>query len=152
MSKIIVFSRADGGTSIVVPVLQSGETEEQALVRCQARDVPVGTSCLILESSDLPPRRWRSAWRSRSGQLVIAIEAARQMRRQELLSQRDAMLQRLREAVEQAEDDGDTARLTRLRQRRRQLRVLEATLDGQLAVAGLDELERLAPVELKADI
>ena len=66
---------------------------------------------------------------------------------------RRVVASRLREAIEQAEDDGDTARVTRLRQRRRQLRVLETTLDGQLAtVAALDELERLAPVELKADI
>ena len=57
--KRIVYTRSDGGLSILTPIENSGLTVEQI----QAKDVPSGTTSYIVDKSDVPTdRSFRNAW------------------------------------------------------------------------------------------
>jgi hypothetical protein len=71
------------------------------------------------------------------------------VRWQELLSRRDRLLNQLRDHIERAEDEGDTARVIRLRQKRKTLRDLDTTLRDRLAtLETLELLDLFTPEEL----
>ena len=57
--KRIVYTRSDGGLSILTPIENSGLTVEDI----QAKDVPSGTTSYIVDKSDVPTdRSFRNAW------------------------------------------------------------------------------------------
>jgi hypothetical protein len=154
MNKIIVYVRPSGEVSVVHPAPNSRRgdgSEEDWLARMLRRAIPEGTDGHLVEATTLPPsRRWRNAWRFQAGQLVVDLEAARTIRQRELLSRREGLLTQLRQAIETAEDDGDTARIVRLRLRRRLLRDLDVNLTERLAaLMSLEALEAFSPDEFR---
>tara|TARA_R100000781_G_scaffold12543_1_gene11052 strand:+ start:1591 stop:1791 length:201 start_codon:yes stop_codon:yes gene_type:complete len=57
--KRIVYTRSDGGLSIIAPTDNCGLTVEQI----QAKDVPSGITSYIVDKSDVPTdRSFRNAW------------------------------------------------------------------------------------------
>lgn len=58
--KCIVYTRPDGGVSVVHPV---PEFMDQIEILAD-KDVPAGLLYKIIDTSDLPPRETRSAWQS----------------------------------------------------------------------------------------
>tara|TARA_R100000008_G_scaffold28660_1_gene15816 strand:+ start:647 stop:847 length:201 start_codon:yes stop_codon:yes gene_type:complete len=57
--KRIVYTRSDGGISILTPIENSGLTVEQI----QAKDVPKGKTSYIINASEVPTdRSFRDAW------------------------------------------------------------------------------------------
>jgi hypothetical protein len=158
MSKVIVYERpADGGVDVVLPAAgarRPGEGEDDWLARVALAAVPTGVAWRSIERGELPAsRRWREAWRMTAGGVVVDLTAARSVREQELRARRETVLSELREAIEAAEDGGETARLVNLRQRRRAIRALDATLAGRLAeLHTTEELEQYVPAELADEV
>lgn len=154
MSKIIVYVRPSGEVSVVYPAPKTrrdNESEENWLTRMTQRAVPEGIEGHLVEATTLPAsRRWRNAWRFAAGQFEIDLETARIQRQRELISSRDRLLSQLREDIETAEDEGDAARLVRLRQRRRSLRDLDVNLASQLSgLMTVEALETFTPDEMR---
>lgn len=56
--KAIVYTRHDGGVSVVRPNYDSGLTIEQIA----DKDVPAGIDYWIIDASELPSREYRDAW------------------------------------------------------------------------------------------
>lgn len=56
--KAIVYTRPDGGVSVVHPNLDCGLSIEQIA----AKDVPAGIDYWIIDASELPSREYRNAW------------------------------------------------------------------------------------------
>lgn len=82
--KVIVYSRPDGGVSIVNPTpnfLKQFQTVEQALVAIQAKDVPSdATNIEVMEQTLIPSREFRNAWQKPSrGPPVIDMPKAREI-------------------------------------------------------------------------
>ena len=141
-TKRIVFTRPDGGVTVIVPIPQPGETEAQTLARCSARAVPAGTPFVVLDETALPSRRWRNAWRLSGTTIMHHLPAAKAIRRGELLSERDTRLARVRHREQEAREDGQNALATQLRTRAVTLRQIEAQADTDLTA--LTDLAALA--------
>lgn len=137
--------RADGGVSVVCIVggdLEKAvekwkQTAEQSWL--PARD-PVE-----IDPSDLPGRRWRSAWVFRGGRCHVDEGRAREARAKELLRLRDKRLERLAEELAEAQDDEDKEAERLCRQRRKALRRLAIDLTN----VRLADLADYLPEELR---
>lgn len=74
MAKRIIYTRPDGGVSVVVPARpqRQDETEQEYLAAIQAKAVPANaTNVRTIEHTDLPAsRRFRNHWRDSSGSVV----------------------------------------------------------------------------------
>ena len=91
-TKRIVYTRPDGGVSIVIPaprfiamLIDSGATEDQAMAEVRLRDVPSDAANVeVMETALLPSsREFRDAWeQSPSGVVINPIKA------QEILNRR----------------------------------------------------------------
>lgn len=153
---VACYTREDGGLSVVVPAPAerlNGESEDDFARRIADKDVPPGVAYTLLDGTALPAsRRWRGAWRLAAGLVGVDVPAARLLRRAELLAERDRRLPLVRAKIERAEDEGLAVPLALLRARRRNLRGLEATLDGELASAATPEaLDAYTPAVLQTE-
>lgn len=78
MSKVIVYSRPDGGVSVCNPVWEEkreDEDEASFLARISAKDVPAdATNVMICDRADLPvyDSATRNRWRMVNGLVSIA--------------------------------------------------------------------------------
>lgn len=80
MKQIITYQLPSGGVAVVHPILREGLTIEQIA----AQNVPEGVPYQIVDASTLPPDRYfREAWRMEEGQLVVDVEAAKDVQRDE---------------------------------------------------------------------
>jgi hypothetical protein len=75
--KRIIYTRPDGGISIVIPVINTigeieGFTEDDALARAMAKLPTDAINPQIVEESDIPTdRTFRNAWEFVNGQVVV---------------------------------------------------------------------------------
>lgn len=152
--KRIIYTRADGGLTVVQPCDPArlvGESEADFVRRIADRLVPAGVPYRIIDASDLPSRRWRAAWADAgSGSVAVPLARARLVRRRELLARRLGVLAALGEQIEAALDEGDTMLAVARRAKRRRVRDLTAeSLDAELAaIPDLATLDTYTPADL----
>ena len=89
MTKRIVYSRPDGGVSVVCPapeyiekLMVEGATEDEAIAIVQAKDAPPdATNIEVMEFASLPSsREFRNAWeKPGQGAPVVAMAKAREI-------------------------------------------------------------------------
>ena len=82
MQKRIVYTRPDGGMSIIIPApgsIHADEDEQKWLGRIIAKDVPAdATDVQVIETSALPSdQAFRNAWVRQSGAVVVDMAKAR---------------------------------------------------------------------------
>ena len=159
MALVIVWELPDGTLALTTPgdalPLLPGETEAQRLDRVAAETLARSPFLALavrrpnVDRAALPSRRWRNAWRRVAGNIVPQPNAARALRRAEVLAERDARLERVRKKLQDAiEDNATTAVLNAIKQKARDLRMLdEAVLATRLATVAVADLEAWVPVE-----
>jgi len=152
MSKLILYTRPDGGVSIVVPTpetLAKFETEDDAIAHVRGRSVPDdATKIRVIDRSAIPAKRtFRDAWvdgtdkavTDRSKASVIHMNRIREVRNAELAKE-DINFQKAIEA-------DDASAKTAVATKKQTLRDLPATFDLSGASTD-DELDALWPSEL----
>lgn len=97
--KKIVFTRPDGGVSVIHPVISKdddGMSEEQALARALAKDVPADAiNPTVVEEREVPSdRTFRDAWKHDGG-IVVDMPKAREIHKNRLRALRAPLLQAL---------------------------------------------------------
>lgn len=163
MLRIVYHNEHTNRTCVVIPArprnVQAGETAAQYLAQLLATEsyfrwrlaAGLGLPAYsVIDSADLPPRRWRDAWRYQGAALTIDTDRARAQRKAELIrrlqDRRDQIDALIRDAVDDEDPAAELAARTRRRDLRRRLQALDADLAG-LDLAGLDAYE---PPELSA--
>lgn len=165
-----VYVRPDGGITVVVPAPASrlpGETEADWLARVYAREYearcqrrhgesaeahaarvaqePAPDSCHHCDQSDLPAsRRWRDAWRLVDGQVTVPLDAAREVRRGELLAAQARLIREAREDVLLLDPEEFPTEVARARLRLRAVKTMD--LSGLDACTTLEALEAFDPL------
>jgi hypothetical protein len=143
--RVIVYTREDGGVSIVHPVpasRMSDETESDWLARVISRSVPQGASNVgIVDSSTLPQdRTFRDAWAVSSREVTVDIAKARDVQREKMRRARVPKLAALDVDYMRAMERGDQAGMRAIASRKQELRdvtslpeIEEARTPAQLA-------------------
>ena len=152
MSKVILYTRPDGGVSIVVPTpetLAKFETEDDAIAHVRERSVPDdATKIRVIDRSAIPEKRtFRNAWvdgtdkavTDRSKASAIHMNRIREVRNAELAKE-DINFQKAIEA------DDDSAKAT-VATKKQTLRDIPQNFDLSGASTD-DELDALWPSEL----
>ena len=152
MSKVILYTRPDGGVSIVVPTpetLAKFETEDDAIAHVRGRSVPDdATKIRVIDNSSIPAKRtFRDAWvdgtdkavTDRSKASAIHMNRIREVRNAELAKE-DINFQKAIEA------DDDSAKAT-VATKKQTLRDIPQNFDLSGASTD-DELDALWPSEL----
>lgn len=111
-TKLIVYTRPDGGVSIVNPAsefIAQFDTEQEGLDAIQAKNVPAdGTNVTIIEAADLPSdRRFRNEWHRPAGQPVQVDMTKARVKHTDRI--RDARLAKARELIERETIGEDVA-------------------------------------------
>ena len=66
MDACVVYSRPDGGVSIIHPsplARRVGESDDDFASRIASEELPSGTVFMVTQRASLPTRRWRQFWR-----------------------------------------------------------------------------------------
>jgi hypothetical protein len=136
--------RADGGVSVMW--LPDDADAEREVSRWQETHPSLAVSYAVIDPLTLPAsRRWRQAWRLADGVVGVDLTAARAVRKEELLAERDRFVAMLGPRIDAAQDAGDAAEEVRLRQRRREAAGLDGVLAGRLELFTLEELADYEP-------
>lgn len=143
MSKRIVYTRPDGGVSVVQPSpngRRESETEQEWLDRIVAKDVPAdATDVRIVDEADVPAdRTFRNAWKRDGNGIGCDMAKAREIHMGRIRFARDKELSRL--DIEQLKGVNVAAR-------KQELRDLPQTFDLSSA-ATPDALKALWPADL----
>jgi hypothetical protein len=146
----VLILRSDGGVSRMrardgIDIAREIEAWEASV----AKDGWTMIGYREVTDAELPPRRFRGAWtlpNGIDGPVVVSLNRARALRRTELERQRDKAIERLRDRIEEAEDNGQTTRAVNLKDKRRALRALDLAAALQ-AVATVAELDTFTPIE-----
>jgi hypothetical protein len=155
-SKRIMFTNQAGEVVLLTPAepMLDQEPEGQYLDRVALRAVnacpwlKTWTRQANVEVSNLPSRRWRNAWQFANGTISVNLTRARLLRRGELRERRKLLLNLLSQAIDQAEDDGNSGTAVNLRGKRRALR--DCDLDAKLSqVSDLNTLSTYEPGEFQ---
>lgn len=108
MSKVIVYTRPDGGVSVVNPgyndrARPEGDTDEKLLERCMARLPANAVNPHIVERDTLPTdRTFRDAWTFDGKDFGVDVEKARDIQAIRLKAEQD-------ERAKKAADDAALA-------------------------------------------
>jgi hypothetical protein len=167
-TKRIVFSRPDGGVSVIIPAPQyrrPGEDDGPFLARVLARNQEVGHAplegCTVVDVADLPPPRlrkflvvtpagevvetqrrlFRGCWRMAGGRPVEDEGLCRDRTLAEVRKERDARLDASDKDKARLDDVGTPGQQQAHRQYRQALRDLPAVVAQQIAAMTPDELE-----------
>ena len=149
MDKRIVYTRADGGCSIVTPApngKRPGENDAAFLARLIA-GLPADTKdvCVVNVNAIPVDRTFRDAWRNNgSGKPEVDMSAARELWRDRMRAARVPKLAALDVEYQRADETGDTARKADVARRKQVLR--DVTADPRIeAAATPDELKAVWP-------
>lgn len=159
MNKLI-YTRADGGVSIVIPVPKShlekvfGKlTDAQYEKHVIARSIPAGTEYRELADTDIPSsREFRDAWVDVTSESTVDIccEKARDLKLSELRERRNRKLAETDIQMTRALEQNDTAKRDALKTTRQNLRNITDPLKA-LNVTGkvndealLNEIKRIS--------
>jgi hypothetical protein len=152
--KRIVYTRPDGGVSIVVPCISQDDppdfTEEQAVARATAKNVPANaTHVQVMEEGDIPSdRTFRGAW-VRSGDVISCdMTRARAIHRARMRDARRPKFASLDAEYLRADEAGDVLRKQQVAAQKQELRDVTAAPAIESAVTP-DALKAVWPECLK---
>lgn len=145
LEKRIIYQTEDGGIGIIIPAPECGLTIEEIA----AKDVPAGVSFKIVDAADIPrDRTFRNAWAD-TGAIVVNMNKARDIKRDQIRAQRAPLLAALDIEFMRASEKGDTGAMAAIAARKQALR--DATKDPAIeAAATPDELKAVTPKALQA--
>ena len=148
--KRILYTRPDGGISIVTPAINFDEviTEYQALARAQAKlPVDVINARVIDPSEILTDRTFRDAWEDK-GVISVNMGKAREIYKNLLRQKRAPLLAALDIEYQRAIESGDSALKTKIATKKQTLR--DVTADPRIEAAKTPEqLKAVIPDALK---
>lgn len=160
--KRIIYSTADGGVTVVTPVINTHALidgaivarpedvdEEMAIQRSLAKLPPWAIDPKVVEESAIPAdRTFRLAWKASGSAVVHDMEKARHLHRENMRSQRKPKLELLDVKVLCALEKGDISTLPSLVAEKQVLRDVTAT-PGIEAASTIEELKAVWPDCLK---
>lgn len=135
ISKIICWTRPDGGLSICAPCISRDDppemTEGQALDRALQKDIPEGASNLqILDRSGMPSdAAFRNAWELTDGQIVVSMPKARTIHMDCIRKARNKELDRLDKEWMRAQGQGNSNLSQQVESQKQALRDLPQSVD-----------------------
>lgn len=148
--KRIVYTRPDGGVSIVIPAISiedEGLTEEKAVARALARlakDVPNAADVQVVEPESIPARTFRDAWKA---DLSVDMAKAREIHRNRIRAMRAPLLADLDVAFMRAVEKGDSAAIAAIAAKKQGLR--DAPSDPAIETAKTpEELSLVVPAAM----
>lgn len=154
--KNIVYTRPDGGVSVVVPsknhvarlMRDFGISEEAAIQAIQNKDVPPdATDINLVEENEKPGRTFRNAWKVAGGAVQVDMPKARVIHMDRIREERNKELDRLDKEFNKENGRGRNAQAAAIEAQRETLRNIPATFD--LSVADTPEaLDALWPPEI----
>lgn len=144
MNKRIIYTNAEGGVSILVPVANCGLTLDEII----KKDVPAGVAYKIVDVSELPTdRTFRNAWTLKD-KLDVDLDKAKEIHKDTLRRLRKPFLEALDVEFTRALEEGDTKKQADVVARKKALR--DITADPALVNAKTpDELKRVFPDALR---
>jgi len=147
--KRIIYTRADGGVTVVTPAYNSirvGEAEVDFLTRVRSRAVPADAiNVSICDAASVPlDRTFRDAWVHNAGVVDVDMSKAREIHKDKIRKARVAEFEKNDLALRDAQVNGDTVLLAKAKARRDELR--NAPQDPSIeAAATPDELVLAVP-------
>lgn len=173
MDKRIIYTRTDGGVSVVIPMdadrrqveaepardatpdkpaapaVMRPETDEEFLKRVANRAVPAGTQYRVVNAGDVPTdRTFRDAWQDSYGKLTVDMAKAREIHRDRLRAQRVDKLEALDIEYTKADAAGNVVLKASIEKKRQELR--DVTADPAIAAAATpDQLKSVIPAALR---
>ena len=151
--KKIIYTRTDGGVSVVGPALDNQlatETEAEFMARIQALVVPGDAiNPQVVDESVIPvDRTFRNALRQNGSLLMHDMPKCRDIWRGKLRELRRPKMEALDTAYMQADERGDTVEKARIAAEKQQLR--DVTADARIEAAWTpEELKAVMPDILK---
>ena len=117
MNKVIAYRNTSGGTTVLYP------TGTLPIDEVILKDVPDGADYLVLDRQQLPEvRDFREAWRLSVASLTVDLEAAKEVTKNRLRSERAALLAELDIQIIRAVESGaDTSAIVAEKQRLRDI-------------------------------
>ena len=152
MNKRIVYTRADGGCSIVTPAphgQRDGENDDAFLARVLASLPADVRDVRVVDASEIPAdRTFRNAWRNNgAGKPEVDMPAARELWRERMRAARAPKLTALDVEYQRADEAGDTTRKAGVAEHKQALR--DVTTDPHIEAATTpDELKAVWPEAL----
>lgn len=154
-TKRIVYTRQDGGVSVVCPAAGAklaSETEDQFVARIAAKDVPASIPFQIVDVADLPQdRRWRNAWMIDGAKVAVDLTAARKVRLAELERERDLLKETVVKNHALATATGDDVKANAAKKKAQDLLALtkESLQTGIDALKDLNAIDKHEPKAIK---
>ncbi len=152
--KKIIYTRPDGGISIVTPVINTrgepeGFTEEDALSRALAKLPKDAINPQIVEPQVIPAdRTFRNAWSHGGDRVIHDMPKCREIKRDQLRALRKPKMEALDVDYMRADEKGDAALKTQIAAQKQALR--DATANPAIAAAATpEELKAIMPDVLK---
>ena len=149
--KKIIFSRPDGGLSVIHPVINSNETltEDEAIDRARKDIPPEAIDVQIVDESAIPSdRTFRNAWTVVAGAVEHDMAKCREIHTDKLRTLRKPLLERLDMEYLRADERGDAAGKVAIAAQKQALR--DVTSDPAIAAARTPEdLKAVMPEALK---
>jgi hypothetical protein len=152
MTKIILFTRPDGGVSVLnltPETLSKFETEDEAIDYVRRKDVPDdATKVRVIDKSAIPAKRtFRDAWIDGTDKAVTDRSKASAIHMNRIREVRNAELAKEDINFQKAIEADDASAKTAVATKKQTLRDLPATFDLSGASTD-DELDALWPSEL----
>lgn len=149
-TKRVVYTRSDGGVSVVIPAPDGKlvtESEQDWLNRVIAQSVPPGTPTQTVEVADLPNRRFRDCWRMNGSGVYVEPTLIRGQILKEVRLKRDALLAKSDGEKSKLDDVGSQQEKQNLARYRQALRDWPAVVSSQIENLNAGQLENYVPVE-----
>jgi hypothetical protein len=152
--KKIIYTRPDGGVSVVSPAKNIDDpeafTEDERIKRALAVLPPEATNVLIVDDTSLPTdRTFRNGWKQNGSTVEHDIEKCRELHKEHLRRVRAPLLEDLDVKYIRALEAGDTATMSAVVSRKQELRditvhpsISAAKTADELKVAAFSVLER----------
>jgi len=152
-TKRIIYTRPDGGVSIVVPTpefIASFLTETEVMVAVQKTSVPVDAIDVeTVEVLDIPTdRAFRDAWIKKVGGVEVDMAKARSIHMNQIRKARDVELEKSDVPFMRALEAGDAEAQSRIAGEKQTLRDIPQTFD--LTARTPEQLKGKWPTELPA--
>ena len=153
MTKVIAYTRPDGGVSICIPApnaRREGESEAEFIARIQAKDVPKdATNIRVCTRVEIPYRgRLRNAWRQNGvNPPVVDMIEARILKTNLVRIDRDKLLIAEDVAYIRADETGDKLKKAAIAVKKQALRDIPVTIQSDLdAIDEPETLDNYEPV------
>lgn len=145
MSKVIIYTRPDGGLSIVVPVKDDQDLFEKVL----KKDIPPGSlDVRVIDRSEVPvDRTFRNAWKDDGSKIVHDMSKAREIWREKMRRARKPKLEALDVDYQRADESGDNSKKAQIVAQKKKLRDI-TDLPSIESTQTPEELKAIWPEEL----